>query len=41
MCIYNRFELPYDVRQLLFDTDCQNIPFLEYQLGCMTDLENL
>ena len=39
--VYDRFELPYGVRQLLFDIDCRNIPVSENQLGCMTDLENL
>ena len=39
--VYERFELPYGVRQLLFDIDCRNIPFPENQLGCMTDLESL
>ena len=39
--VYDRFELPYGVRQLLFDIDCQNIPVSENQLGCMTDLETL
>ena len=39
--VYDRFELPYGVRQLLFDIDCRNIPFSENQLGCMTDLESL
>ena len=39
--VYDRFELPYGVRQLLFDIDCQNIPVSENQLGCMTNLENL
>ena len=39
--VYERFELPYGVRQLLFDIDCRNIPFSENQLGCMTDLESL
>ena len=33
--------MPYGVRLLLFDIDCQNIPFSENQLGCMTDLESL
>ena len=39
--VFDRFELPYGVRQLLFDIDCRNIPVSENQLGCMTDLENL
>ena len=39
--VYDRFELPYGVRQLLFDIDCRNLPFSENQLGCMTDLESL
>ena len=39
--VYDRFELPYGVRQLLFDIDCRNIPVSENQLGCMTDLEYL
>ena len=39
--VYDRFELPYGVRQLLFDIDCQNIPLSETQLGCMTDLGSL
>ena len=39
--VYDRFELPCGVRQLLFDIDCRNIPFSENQLGCMTDLESL
>ena len=39
--VYDRFELRYGVRQLLFDIDCRNIPFSKNQLGCMTDLESL
>ena len=39
--VFDRIELPYGVRQLLFDIDCRNIPVSENQLGCMTDLENL
>ena len=39
--VYDRFELLYGVRQLLFDLDCRNMPVLENQLCCMTDLENL
>ena len=39
--VYDRFEVPYGVRQLLSDIDCQNIPFSENQLGCTTDLESL
>ena len=39
--VYDRFELLYGVRQLLFDIDCRNIPVSENQLGCITDLENL
>ena len=39
--VYDRFELSYGVRQLLFDLDCRNIPLLENQLGFMTDLESL
>ena len=31
--VYDRFELPYGVRQLLFDIDCRNIPVSENQLG--------
>ena len=39
--VYDRFELSYGERQLLFDIDCRNIPLLENQLGCMAELENL
>ena len=39
--VYGRFELPYGVRQLLFDINCQNIPFSKNQLGGITDLESL
>ena len=39
--VYDCFQLPYGVRQLLFDIDCRNIPISENQLGCMTDLESL
>ena len=39
--VYDRFELPYGVRQLLFDIDCRNIPVSENQFVCMIDLENL
>ena len=39
--VYDRFELPLAVRELLFDIDCQNVPITENQLGCMSDYETL
>ena len=39
--IYDRFELPASVREVLFRIDCQNIPTSENQLGCFSDLETL
>ena len=39
--IYDRFELPAAVRQLLFKIDCRNVPLTENQLGCMSDFEAL
>ena len=39
--IYDRFDLPVTVRDVLFQVDCQNIRVSENQLGCLSDLETL
>ena len=39
--IHDRFDLPTNVREVLFQMDCQNIPLSENQLGYMSDLETL
>ena len=39
--IGDRFELPSQVRQALFERDCEEIPLSENQLGYFSDLETL
>ena len=39
--IGDRFELPIQVRQVLFQRDCEEIPLSENQLGYFSDLETL
>ena len=39
--IYDRFELPSAVRQLLYEIDCRNVPFSENQMGYLSDMETL
>ena len=39
--IYDRFELPSALRQLLYEIDCRNVPFTENQMGYLSNMETL
>ena len=39
--IYDRFQLPPEVRRVLFERDCEEIPMSENQMGYFSDLETL